>query len=332
MHAKGIHMRPGGPVQIQVSWPLLLGLGLVLLLLILGATAYFTVGANEEGVVTRFGRLVGKVPPGLHFKLPFGIDRVDRVKTAFTFKEEFGFRTDRTGRRTTYAPDRSEFLKEALMVTGDLNMARVEWIVQYRIKDAQAYLFHLRSPDGTLRDLAESVMREVVGDMTVTEVLTEKRVEINTQVRDRLQEALDSYDAGISVSQVILQDVTPPEPVKPAFDEVNNAQQQREKTINEARQEYNRAIPLAQGEALKEIQEAEGYALDRVNRAQGDVARFLAILEEYRKAPEVTRARLYLEAMSEILPGLEERVILDEKASQVLPLLDLGAAAKERRP
>ncbi len=324
MPKKVIRMEDGREVTISVSWPVIFTvLGLVVLLLVANSS-YYTVEANEEGVVLRFGKFLERVPPGLHFKLPLGIDQVKKVKTAFTFKEEFGFRTLKAGRRTEYAPIGSDMLKEALMVTGDLNMAQVEWIVQYRIENPYKYLFRMRDPEGTLRDVSESIMREVVGDMTVTEVLTEKRSEINTLVKKGLQEALDSYDAGIRITQVILQDVNPPGPVKEAFDDVNKAQQEREKTINEARQAYNKAVPLAKGDALKMIQEAQGYAIDRVNRALGDVARFSALLAEYKKAPEVTGYRLYMETMEKVLAGLQKRVILDEDAGKVLPLLDLG--------
>ncbi len=324
MPRKIITLEDGRKVTLSVSWTVIFTvLGVIALLLVVDS-CYYTVEANEEGVVLRFGKYVERVPPGLHFKLPLGIDRVRKVKTAFTFKEEFGFRTRKAGRRTEYEPIGEEMLKEALMVTGDLNMAQVEWIVQYRIEDPFKYLFRMRGPEGTLRDVSESIMREVVGDMTVTEVLTEKRAEINALVKKGLQEALNTYDAGIRITQVILQDVNPPGPVKPAFDDVNKAQQEREKTINEARQAYNRAVPLAKGDALKMIQEAQGYAIDRVNRALGDVARFNSLLAEYKKAPDVTAYRIYMEAMEKVLAGLEKRVILDEDAGNVLPLLNLG--------
>ncbi len=324
MPKKVIRMEDGREVTIHVSWAVIFTVLAVIVLLLVVNSSYYTVEANEEGVVLRFGKFLERVPPGLHFKLPLGIDRVEKVKTAFTFKEEFGFRTLRAGRRTRYAPTNRDMLKEALMVTGDLNMAQVEWIVQYRIQDPYKYLFQMRDPEGTLRDLSESIMREVVGDMTVTEVLTEKRAEINSLVKKGLQEAMDSYDSGIRITQVILQDVNPPGPVKDAFDDVNKAQQEREKTINEARQAYNKAVPLAKGDALKMIQEAQGYAIDRVNRALGDVARFSALLEEYRKAPEVTGYRLYMETMEKVLAGLGKKVVLDEEAGKVLPLLNVG--------
>jgi membrane protease subunit HflK len=236
--------------------------------------------------------------------------------------------------RTRYEPRRpgsrlaAELERESLMVTGDLNMAQVEWIVQYTIENPKDFLFQLRNPVETLRDISESVMREVVGDMTVTEVLTEKRAEINDQVREGLAEILAEYQSGLHITQVILQDVVPPGRVKAAFDDVNNAQQEKEKTINEARQAYNKAIPLARGDALKKIQEAEGYALDRVNRAKGETARFLAILAEYEKAPDVMKRRLYLEAIGKILPQLQRKVIIDERAKGILPLLELNKGGR----
>jgi membrane protease subunit HflK len=315
--------------QVRIPWRLLAALAVLLLLLVAGQSSYVIVQANEEGVITRFGKFQGMLPPGLHFKLPMGIDRVATVQTALVHKEEFGFRTRQVGTPSRYAPRSSQDLSdESLMVTGDLNMAQVEWIVQFRIKDAKDFLFRMVDPVDTLRDISESVMREVVGDMTVTEVLTEERESINTGVKAQMQATLDHYGSGIFVTDVILQDVNPPEIVKPAFDDVNTAQQEREKTINEARQAYNKAVPLARGDKLKLIEEAEGFALDRVNRAHGDVARFRALLAEYQKAPAITRTRLYLESMRDLLPKLERRVIIDDSLRGILPVLGLERGGK----
>jgi membrane protease subunit HflK len=210
------------------------------------------------------------------------------------------------------------------MLTGDLNAADVEWIVQYRIKDPYRYLFKVRNVTETFRDISEAVVREVVGDRTVNEVLTIGRQDIADQVGKFLQGLCDQYEMGLAIDQVVLQDVNPPNSVKPSFNEVNQAQQEREKLINQARAEYNQVIPKARGEAEQTIQQAEGYAADRVNRARGEASRFLSVYEEYRKAPAVTRQRLYLEMMGDVLPRAEKKIILDDKARNVLPLLNLG--------
>ena len=210
------------------------------------------------------------------------------------------------------------------MVTGDLNTALVEWVIQYRISDPARYEFNVRDPDSTLRDASESVMREVVGDRTVDEVITIGRQEIEHESLTRLQDLVQLYDIGISIDQVQLKNVNPPLPVQASFNEVNQAQQEREKSINVANGQYNREIPKARGEADQQISEAQGYATQRVNEAEGDVAKFNAMFAEYLKAPEVTRRRIYLETIQAVLPEISKKVILDEDATQVLPLLQLG--------
>jgi membrane protease subunit HflK len=245
-------------------------------------------------------------------------------------KQEFGFRTLQPGVQTQYS--QSTFDGEALMLTGDLNVAVVEWIVQYRIADAYSYLFKVRNVEETFRDLNEAVMREIVGDRTVTEVLTVGRQDIEVSAQIRLQELADQYETGIRIEQVVLQDVNPPDPVKPSWDEVNQAQQQRDRMINEALADYNAVIPRASGEAQQTILQAEGYALDRVNRAEGDAARFKEIYSEYRRAPNVTRRRMYLETMTRMLPQAGSKVILDEQAQGVLPLLSIGTGNSLLQP
>ena len=225
------------------------------------------------------------------------------------------------GRRTVYSPQ--DFLGESLMLTGDLNVAVVEWIVQYRVSDPYAYLFKVRDVEETFRDMTEAVMRKVVGDRTVTEVLTVGRQEIETTVKVQLQELCNQYETGITIDQVVLQDVNPPDPVKPSWDEVNQAQQQRDRLINEATGEYNRVIPRAAGEAQQTILQAEGYALDRVNRAEGDSTRFKALYDAYRRAPQVTRRRMYLETMAKVLPKMGGKLYIDKDAGGVMPLLPL---------
>lgn len=286
-------------------------------------SSYFTVEPDEVGVVTRFGRYSRIANPGLHFKFPWGIEQVERVRIQRVHKEEFGFRTEQPGVRTRYRSE--DFSSESLMLTGDLNIADVEWIVQYRIADPYKYLYSMRSPERALRDASESVMREVVGDRSVTEVLTAGRAEINSTVSERLQEVLDLYECGLRVVTVKLQDVNPPDAVKASFNEVNEAKQEKEKTINQAYEAYNKVVPLAKGKAEQIIAEAEGFAIDRANRAEGDASRFLAILEEYKKAPDVTRQRLYLETLRRVLPRVERKIITDaDDGAGVLPLLHLS--------
>jgi membrane protease subunit HflK len=292
----------------------------------LALTSFFQVGPEEAGLVLRFGRYVRSTSPGLHFKLPSPIERVNKVPVQRQLKVEFGFRTARAAVRTRYSAN--DFLRESLMLTGDLNVAVVEWITQYRVRDPYRFLFKVRNVEDTFRDMNEAVMREVVGDRSVNEVLTVGRQEIADEVERRLQDLCDQYETGIKVEQVVLQDVTPPDPVKPSFNEVNQAQQEREKMINEARAEFNRVVPRARGEAQQTIEQAEGYATDRVNRAKGDAALFKELLAAYRQAPDVTRRRIYLETMNEIYPKIKSKVILDSSARNVLPLLNLEGGVK----
>lgn len=312
-------------------------LGLMMLALLAMSSLFYQVDQDEGGVVQRFGQYVRTTPPGLHMKLPFGIETVERVKVTHVFKEEFGFRTVAAGVRTVYAGRETDsrfsgsgnpFLVESLMLTGDLNVAVVEWIVQYTIKDPVAFAFNIRDPRETIRNMSESMMRLVVGDRRINEVLTRGREEIQAEVQDRLQKVLDSYNAGVDVRNVILQDVTPPDEVKPSFNEVNEARQEKEKLINQAWEEYNRVVPRAKGEAEQMVREAEGYALERVNKSQGDAERYLLTLEAYAKAPEVTRQRLYLEMMEKVFPQFQDKVILDESSQGILPLLKLNPEEK----
>ena len=290
------------------------------------ATSVYTVSEDSRAVVLRFGKAIEQKESGLHFKLPFGIDRQYPVPVKRIFKEEFGFRTLQASITTQY--DSRDYPSESLMLTGDLNIADVEWVVQYKISDPQLYLFSIRSPEQALRDLAESMMRLVVGDRTVTEVLTIGRGEITLEVETKLQDLLEIYQTGLRVESVTLQDVNPPDAVKPAFNSVNESKQQREQVINEARKGYNTAVPKATGLAQKLINEAEGYALKRVNEARGDADRFMSILNAYQTAKEVTRRRLYLETMSQVLPTVDEVYVIDDKSSAPLPILQLGLKGK----
>jgi membrane protease subunit HflK len=296
-------------------------MGAVALMVVIGAlTCFYQVSAESVAVVQRFGRFSETASPGLRFKLPFGIDRYTIVPVERQLKLEFGYGSQ--GASNDYQRSR-EVEAERDMVTGDLNAASVEWVVQYGISDPRRFLFELRDPEDTLRDLSEAIMREVVGDRTVDEVLTTGREDIAEQVLARLKPLVEKLEMGLRVELVQLGNVYPPRPVQHSFDEVNAAQQQRETAINVALGEYNKVIPRARGEAEQKISEAQGYALKRVNEAQGDVARFKALLEQYQKAPEVTRQRLYLETMGEIIPQMGAKIILDEQAKQFLPLMHL---------
>ena len=295
----------------------------ILGLIVLGvlATSYYTVEADEIAVVLMFGKSVRQAEPGLHFKLPLGIERAINVPVRKVFKEEFGFRTLRAGVRTQY--DTRDYSDESLLLTGDLNIADVEWVVQYKIKDPKTFLFFVRNPRQTLRDLSESVMSRIIGDRTVTEVLTVGRIEIAAVVEEHLQELLDLYQTGLDVANVTLQDVNPPEEVKAAFNAVNEAKQEKERLINEAWRDYNQSVPKSKGLAAQKISEAQGYALKRVNEAQGDADRFKSIRSEYQKAKEVTRRRLYLEAMREVLPQVKEIYVIDGEVNAPIPILQL---------
>ena len=285
-------------------------------------TAYYTVPSDSVAVVQRFGQYLKDVPPGLHFKLPLGIDAATIVPVKRQLKQEFGFTTP--GASDPFQSPR-DGRRETEMVTGDLNAALVEWVVQYRIADPAKFLFEVREPGGTLRHVSESVMREVVGDRTVDEVITIGRQEIETEALVKMQELSSKYAMGISIDQVQLKNINPPRPVQESFNEVNQAQQEKEKLINEARRDYNKVIPLAEGEKDQRIREADGYRLKRINEAEGDAARFSALLAEYSKAPEVTRRRIYIETLQDVLPAIRSTIIVDEESQSILPLLNLDS-------
>jgi len=316
--------------KLQQHRGLIVKVLLALVPLILMATAYYQVEPDEVAVVTRFGKIVRTTNPGPHLRLPLGIERVNKVPIQRQLKQEFGFRTQGDGTGEFRKDERT--VAEAAMLTGDLNVATVEWIVQYKISDPEKYLFKVRDVENTFRLMTEAVMRRVVGDRSVTELLTVGREAIATRAKDLLSEMCKLYETGIVVEQLVLQDVDPPEPVRASFNEVNQAIQERERSINEAWAEYNQQIPRARGLAEQRLQGAEGYAVDRVNRARGDAHRFLALYEEYRKAPEVTRTRIYLETLTEVLPKAGKKIILDENAKGLVPLLNLGGLGKEGTP
>ncbi len=299
-----------------------LGLLALIVIGILLKTGAYTVPSDSIGVVTRFGAYHKEVPSGLHFKIPFGADEVTIVPVKRQLKQEFGFATSGATNPSQTRTDTLNAQKQ--MVTGDLNAALVEWVVQYRIEDPTKYLFDVRQPAETLRDVSESVMRAVVGDRTVDEVITIGRQEIEDEALTKMQELTSKYGIGVSIDQVQLKNINPPRPVQESFNEVNQAQQEKESLINAARREYNRVIPLAQGEKDQRIRAADGYRLKRINEAEGDAARFTAIFSEYQKAPEVTRRRIYIETLEEVLPGLDSKIILDENSQQILPFINLN--------
>ncbi len=327
----GLHGIPGLDESVAklrgFPWQIVI---LALLALILVTSSFYTIDPEEVGVVLRFGKYTRQAEPGLNFKLPLGMETVTKVPVQRQLKEEFGFRTVQPGVRTEYSS--KAYDDESLMLTGDLNIADVEWVVQYRIVDAYDYLFKVRGVRDTFRAMSEAVMREVVGDRTVNEVLTVGRQEVATLVEQKLQKLCDQYETGLKVEQVVLQNVTPPGKVKPSFNSVNEAQQEREERINTAQRDYNKVIPRARGEAQQMIEEAHGYALDRVNRAEGDANRFTALYEQYRKAPEVTRKRLYLETLAKVLPKAGRKLIVDEQLRGIVPLLNLTAPVAPVQP
>jgi membrane protease subunit HflK len=320
---RGPRATPGGAPPLKPATVLI---GIAALVVAWGVlSTFYTVQPEERAVIKRFGSVAGIADPGLHFKLPFGIDTVQIVATERVLKQEFGFRTeDLSGDRTRFAAGR--YPDESLMLTGDLNIIQVEWVVQYRISDPVKFLYSMREPTQTLRDLSESVMRRIVGNRIGSDVLTVGRVDISNKARDEIQEAMDRYDDGIRVVTVQLQDVVPPERVQPAFNEVNEARQELERMVNEATRQANEAIPRAEGTAKRTIAEAEGYATERVNRALGEAARFNSVLAEYRGVPEVTRSRLYLEALGQVLPQIGAVVVVQDGQLSPLPLLNLRDA------
>ena len=309
------------------GWRLVTVAAVVLVAFLLWSS-WFTVQPEETGVIQRFGAVTRTVGPGLHFKQPYGIESVRLGPTARVLKEEFGFRTvaTRAGQRTQYE-DNKALKDESLMLTGDLNVIDVQWIVQYRIEDPVRYLFRVRESQQTIRDVAEAVMRRIVGNRLGSDVLTVGRVAVSTEMKEEMQKILSAYETGVRLVTVELQDVTPPDSVKPAFNEVNEARQDRERTINQAQEQANREIPKARGEAARTITEAEGHAVERVNRASGEAARFLAILDQYQAAPEVTRRRLYLESLGVILPEAKALYIVDGDQKALVPWLQMGSDA-----
>ncbi|MDZ7683078.1 MAG: FtsH protease activity modulator HflK [Fodinibius sp.] len=293
---------------------------LAVLVFVLGFSSFFTVNPEEVGMVMRFGEFTRTAQPGLNYKIPF-VEEVRYVPIQRQLKHEFGYRTTSSGVRSTY--QKQGYQDESLMLTGDLNLADVEWVVQYRVTDPYNFLFKIRNPEETLRDMSEAAMRQVVGNRTVNEVLTVGRAEVTQRVQELTQELATEYESGINIEQIVLQDVNPPDPVKASFNAVNEAQQQKETLINQAKSEYNKVVPRAKGEAEQTIQQAEGYAINRINRAEGQASRFNQLYREYVKAPEVTKRRIYLETLEDILPKIGNKIVTDQNGNNVLPLLQM---------
>ncbi len=296
---------------------------LILAALFFGSSVVYTVKQDEVGVVQRFGKYVRTEEPGLNFKMPAGIERVTKVNVKRVNTEEFGFSTPRGAERSGFISS-SETSNVALMLTGDLNVGLVPWIVQYRIKNPFQYLFKVKEPRKLLVDMSEAAMRLVVGDRSINEVIS-KRDEIAVEAKHVLQKELDDAESGIDIVTIEMKKTNVPGPVQPSFNEVNQATQEKEQMIYQAKEDYNKAIPAARGEAERTIKAAEGYALDRVNRAQGDSTRFIAFYNEYSKAKDVTKRRLYLETLKDLFPKLGKKYIIDSEQKNVLPLLNLGS-------
>ncbi len=296
---------------------------LLILLIFFGTSTFYTVGIDEVGVVQRFGKYLRTTQPGFHLKLPAGIEKVTKVMVKRVLKEEFGFVSvkSKTEKNRYLTPGDGENV--SLMLTGDLNVALVPWIVQYRINDPYNYLFKVENTPGLLVDMSEATMRLVVGDRSINEVIS-KRDEIAVEAKELLQKELNQSEAGIHIVTIEMKKTNVPESVQPTFNEVNQAIQEKEQMIYKAKEDYNKIIPAARGEAERTIKGAEGYALDRVNRAKGDAARFSALYAEYAKAKDVTRRRIYLEMLKDLLPKLDQKYIIDSNQKNLLPLLNLG--------
>ena len=298
---------------------------IVLLVLFFGSSTFFTIKTEEVGVIQRFGKYTRIVQPGLNFKLPSGIEKVTKVKVKRIYKEEFGLQSDNASSNYRAASESSS-QGSSLMLTGDLNVAVVPWIVQYKISNPSDYLFKVKDVRAILRDMSEATMRTVVGDRSINEVIS-KREEIALAAKDMLQKEMDYAESGIKIVNLEMKKTNVPGPVQSSFNEVNQAIQEKELTIYKAREEYNKAVPLARGEAKRVIKDAEGYAIDRVNRAQGDAIKFSTIYQEYAKAKEVTKKRMYLESMLEIFPNLGPKYIIDSEQKNLLPFLNMGTGS-----
>ena len=311
-------------IQLDPFKKYIIPIAFVIGIIIIGYSTVFTVKANEEAAILRFGKYTETVGPGLHFKLPFGIDRVYAGEVKRIYNEEFGYRTLRSGRESVIDYNFRGASEVSLMLTGDRNCAEVHWVVRYKINNLKEFLFNVRDVQSTIRDVSETVMRRIIGDMSIDEVLTIGRRKIEEIAEIEMETILDSYGCGIDVQVVNLKGVNPPGQVKDAFDAVNKAVQLRDQITNEAEGRKNKVIPAAMGKKEQTIREAEGYKIKRINEATGDTKAFLAVWSEYEKAKDVTRRRLYLETMAKVIPKCEEIYIIDKDQKGILPILNLG--------
>ena len=300
--------------------PKLIGLVIaVIVVILIAATSLFVVDQTEQSVVLRLGRFHRTVGPGLQFKLPLGIEQSYNVPTQRILNMTFGFRDDGGG--LTTGAYRGDYPEESIMLTGDLNIIDVEWIIQYRITDPRAWLFNVRERETTIRDISQSVVNKLVGDLAILDVIGPERTNIEYMAQQDMQRSLDQYGLGITITTIRLRNIVPPKgEVQDAFEDVNKAIQDMNRLVNEGREQYNRAIPRAQGEAAQLIQQAEGYASERVNTARGDVARFVSILEAYQTNESVTRTRLYFETIESVFEKPEGTILIDKNLDNFLPL------------
>jgi membrane protease subunit HflK len=315
-----------GRVPRQITPRVVVIVIVVIVALITIFSGFFVVDSKEQGVLLTFGRFTRLAEPGLHFKLPFGIQKNYNVPTQVVLKDEFGFRTDRPGVISIRATE--DYPEESIMLTGDLNIVDVEWIIQFRIADPFKWLFGVQDREKTLRDISQSVINELVGDRAIFDVIGAERANIEAQAQDTMNRLYDKYGLGIRVTTVKLQNIVPPAgSVKDAFEDVNKAIQDRSRLINEGQEAYNNSIPKAKGVAEQLIAEAQGYAVQRVNEAQGDVARFNRVLDEYNRNPGVTRTRLYYEMYENVFGDAKGVELIDKNLKNFIPFKSLAAPA-----
>ena len=307
--------------QIDLPLAKLVWIPVAALVVVAALTVFYQVDTDEHGVVLRFGRHLDTVGPGLHFKLPYPIDQVYKVRTQTVDVQEFGYRTQSRAGITTRG-----YEEESSMLTGDLNIVRSSWAVQFSRRYPEDFLFNVKDPEDTLRDIAQSVMREVMGDRASIPILTVGRAEIQLRARELIQEYVDQFEMGIHVTAVNLTQVEPPVPVIDAFNDLNRAEQDAQRFFEEASREYEERVPRARGEAERTVLEAEGFLQRRTNVARGEAQRFIDTVEAYELAPNVTRRRLYLETMEELIPGLREVIVVDQEMQSLLPHFNIRGA------
>lgn len=300
---------------------------IVIIALALFATSFFIVDETEQAVITRFGKYYKTLGPGLQLKLPFGIDKCYTVQTKVIQTEQFGFKTLKEGQVNKY---QNNISKESTMLTGDLNIVDVEWSIQYRISDPVAWLFNVQEKKQTIRDISQSVVNMLVGDRAILDVMTSERSAIQNAACDLMNENFKQLGLGIQVNTVQLQNVVPPSGVQDAFEDVNKAEQDKNRLINEGKEAYNTEIPKTQGEADQQVLIAQGYATERINKAKGDVARFNSVYNEYRKSSGITKERLYLETMEEIFKSRKTNTLIDKNIENMLPIKNINNTQEKK--